>query len=667
MKQTARKNYIRVVSILLGIPALIISCANVGSPGGGEPDYDPPKLAHTSPGLNATNVKSRKVEIFFDENVKIENPSEKIIVTPPQRLNPVVRSVNRKVTVLLRDTLLPNTTYTIDFTDAISDNNEGNVLENFSYSFSTGDVVDTLAMSGKVVDARNLEPLKGIYVGLHSNLNDTAFTKTKFERISRTNEKGEFTIRGIAAGKYKVYALDDPNRLYMYENPSSAIAFLDTLIQPSSVPDSHPDTVFTVKDGKPIVDTVLTVNFTRFLPDNVVLRSFVSNFKRRYLQKYERTHNQLVLYFGAATDMPLFEPLSFDKKRDWAVLEKTAGNDTLKYWIKDSLIMKMDTLAFKVTYLKTDSLNVDEIVTDTLLFTERGRKKKDDKKKKKDEEDEIPFLNIKTNLNQSWEIYNDITFETSEPITESLTGKVKLQKQIDSTFIDVEGYTFREDTLNPRLYTLKYKWNYNDNFKLTIDSAVVKSIYGLYNKPINQTFKVKGEDTYGTILIWIEGLNGRPAFVELLSKSDIPVRKVKVRKDAVLFRNLNPGEYYARIVLDDNDNGVWDTGNFFEHRQPELVFYYDKVFNLRAYMELQETWKLDISNSNAYKPAEVLKNKPKDKKTKKQQIEERERKKEEEEERMRREGQQRKNRDPYGSSNFDNIPQYGSRSGNRNY
>ena len=146
---------------------------------------------------------------------------------------PVIRSAGKKAVIELKDTLKPNTTYTIDFTNSISDNNEKNVFENFSFAFSTGDIIDTLEVSGVLLNAENLEPMPGITIGLHNNLEDSAFVKLPFVRTSRTNDKGQFTIRNITPGTYHIFALNDVNRDYKFDQPGEDIAFLDSVIVPS--------------------------------------------------------------------------------------------------------------------------------------------------------------------------------------------------------------------------------------------------------------------------------------------------------------------------------------------------------------------------------------------------------------------------------------------------
>lgn len=633
------RRYANLSTVLAATMFFMVACASISTPEGGDYDYDPPKVVRSNPGFNATNVAHRKINIYFDENVTLENQSEKIIITPPQQNFPNIQTVNRRVSIELRDSLIPNTTYTIDFTDAVVDNNEKNALENFSFSFSTGDVVDTLAVSGKILSAENLEPVKGIYVGLHSNLEDSAFVKTKFLRISRTNDYGAFTIRGIAPGKYKIYALDDANRDYMYDNPSEAIAFSEVIIEPSVMRDSRTDTI-THKVGKTTIDTMKLIQFNRFIPDDIMLRSFKSDFQRQYLVKDERVSNKLKMIFSAKHPMPQLEPLSFDKSIDWAIIEKSRYNDTLTYWIKDKTIEAIDTLSFQVRYMKTDSLNQSVLFTDTLNFIDRvaakrkqveqARKKKEEKKKKEDdEEDATIFMKVDHSLSSTQDVYKDISFEFSEPLAgDSLQNTIKLQSVVDSTFTDL-SYQLLQDSLNPRKYTLQHKWNYGKNYRVLVDSASIYSIYGLWNNKIDQKFQVKEEDQYSHLAIEVSELGDSvQAFVELLDKSDKPIRKSTVKNRVAVFKFVNPGEYYARVVIDSNGNGQWDTGNYDKHLQPEEVYYYP------GSIEVKFNWEHTIDNwtnikgrpLDKQKPLEIIKNKPQEKDSKKKQMEQRDKK-----------------------------------------
>lgn len=602
--------------ILYSISGLLFfcACANIAAPTGGLYDVDPPKVVKASPSFNATNNDKSKIEIIFDENVKIEKPMDKVIIAPPQQKFPVIKAQGRKVIVELEDELKPNTTYTIDFTDAIVDNNEGNVLENFALSFSTGEELDSMAVSGIVLSAENLEPAQGIYVGIHSNLNDTAFTNTPFERISRTNSSGIFTIKGVAEGEYKIYALRDLNRDYKYDNPQEEIAFLDSIIVPSSVQALRNDTIF--KDSLTI-DTIHEVKYTRFLPDNLLLRSFESGFQRQYLQKHERTvPYKLDLYFAAPTDAAQFSLLSPTSTSDkWFVKESNITNDSVSIWITDSLIYQADTVKLIVDYLRTDTLNNHVLNTDTLNFTFRESKRQvAAKDKKEDEEEPIIFLNIRHNIQSSHEIYNSLFLEFEQPIANFDSAEIKLQHEVDSVFTPID-YTLISDSLNARTYRLKYKWEPGEKYKLHIDSAAFVSEYGIYNNTFEQTFTVKNLEQYGNLLFILSGLpEGKAAYVELLDAQDKPFRKKPVKNNEALFLDLNPGKLYARLFIDENGDGEWTTGNYEKNRQPEKVFYNPKMYEIRAFTNHEESWDLDETPFYIQKPLEITKNKPEEKK-----------------------------------------------------
>ena len=198
------------------LPLLILltACASIGNPDGGPYDEVAPSFVSSTPQPYATAVKDGKIVLEFNENIKLEKAFEKVVVSPPQLEMPEINYSGKRITIQLLDTLKPNTTYSVDFNDAVVDNNEGNPLENFAFVFSTGNNVDTLAVSGTVLDASNLEPIKGMLVGAYKAGSDTLFSTTPFERLSRTDSRGRFTIKGLAPGSYRIYALADANQNY---------------------------------------------------------------------------------------------------------------------------------------------------------------------------------------------------------------------------------------------------------------------------------------------------------------------------------------------------------------------------------------------------------------------------------------------------------------------
>ncbi len=589
------------------------SCANMASPTGGAYDEQPPRLLKSNPQNSALNITRRTLEIEFNENIKIEKPTEKIIITPPQKTPPVIKAVGRKAIVEFEDEMLPNTSYTIDFTDAIVDNNEGNPLENFSISFSTGDYLDTMLVSGKLLAAENLEPMPGIYVGLHTNLDDTAFTHISFPRIGRSDSRGSFSVKGLAAGQYRVYALDDKNRDYKYDNPQEIVAFLDSIVIPSSIPAVRQDTIF--KDSVTI-DTIKTINYTKFLPDDLLLRTFSSDFQRKYIQKHERpAREKLIVYFASPTEKPTVEVLKPVVDTETMFLtERNLKNDTITYWIRDSLVFKQDSIRLVMHYLKTDTLNKDYWEIDTLSFNfkEPRRQRKDDNK----ENEEIKFLNIRHNINANHEIYAPIRLEFDQPVIDFDSAKIHLLQQTDSVFKEV-AFTMLRDSLNPRKFELRHKWEPGGKYRFAIDSAQVHGIYGIWNNKTEQSFTIKSLDQYGNLLFQLSGLPAdKTAYVELLGKDDKPFRKVRVKNNQALIFDINPGTIYARLFIDDNDDGIWTTGDYTKKRQPEMVYYYPRSYDIRAYTDHEESWNILELPLDKQKPLEITKNKPEERKKK---------------------------------------------------
>lgn len=611
MKNSYIRNSILIFTVLC-LLTIVYSCANIASPNGGPYDETPPRYVRSTPAPNQTNFTGKKIEIEFDELVQLDKPMENVIITPPQLLLPVVKTAGKKVIVELKDTLKPNTTYTVDFTNSISDNNEKNVFENFSFAFSTGDQIDSLEVAGTLLNAENLEPMPGVTIGLHSNLDDSAFVKLPFDRISRTNERGQFTIRNIAAGTYRLYALNDVNRDYKFDQPGEEIAFLDSLVIPSSYSDIRQDTIW--KDTLTI-DTIKTVKFTHFTPDDVVMRLFKSNFQRQYILKPERTiENRFTLRFNAPLDtIPIPRPLNFQpEQEEWFVTQQAEENKSVNYWLTDSTVWQKDTLEIEVTYPKSDSLNILQAQTDTLKLIMRNRPKEKKKKRKKDEPEPIIFLNMNVDAPSKMDIFDTISITFDEPVLEINKEMFKLEMKVDSTTWKEVDFDFFRDSVNSLTYYINRKWDYNESFRLQADSATIFSVYDKFNNKYSGEFTIKSKEEYGHLYINIYDVEG-PAFVELLDKSDNPIRKSPVKDGGALFMDLKPDKYYARIILDTNGNNKWDTGDYAKKIQAEEVYYYPRYFQIMQNWEDEENWNVKETPITRQKPLEITKNKPKEK------------------------------------------------------
>ncbi len=603
------------IALIVFIGGWSISCANMGRPGGGPKDKTPPVLKKSTPLAGTLNYNKNKIVLEFDEIVQVENPSEKIIISPPQTKMPQVSTLGRTVTITLNDSLIPNTTYTIDFGDAIADNNEKNKMQDFSFYFSTGDHIDTLEMSGTLLNASNLEPISNMLVGIYSNPSDTAFTTQPFLRMGRSDEYGHFTVRNIATGTYRVFALKDGNRNYFFDNATEDLAYLDTTFTPTVSMEWHSDTLWV---DTITVDTIITTLQPHYMPDNIILRAFNENYKASYFEKYDRSdRHRITLYFSTAQDsLPRITPLNFSGE-DWAIIEKSKTNDTITYWLLDSLIYNIDSLRIAAQYLRTDSTQQLALYNDTMLWAFRERKTHTRERRKKDNDTlppPIEFMAIDNRSGSSVDIFAQPAYIFAQPVKYIDTTAVRLERKVDTLWVEVDDYTFLPEVDKPRTYRLKNKWVSGGEYRFTLDSLAVEGIYGNPTNTMEHTFKVRAVEEYANLLVRTIGVTDH-AFVELLNNSDQPIYKTPVKKGVALFRYVNPGTYYMRLCIDKNDNGVWDTGNYKEKRQPEEVFYYPGNLSLRANWDVDQSWDVYATPLDEQKPYEIIKNKPKETKS----------------------------------------------------
>ena len=385
------------------------------------------------------------------------------------------------------------------------------------------------------------------------------------------------------------------NRDYRFDNPSEDIAFLDSIVIPSADVKLHVDTIW--KDSVTI-DTIIEYNHTHFYPNDILLTAFNEGFQSQYLDKSERKDRRKIdLYFKAPADsLPKLKPLNFEQE-DWAILERSFHNDTLQYWIKDSLIYNMDTLLFTAEYFRTDTLRQLSLYNDTLKFIMKKVKapKKKEKKKDKDNDSievpEIQFMQMNAKISSSLDVYKPLRFSFAEPLQTYDAGKIHLEQKRDTLWIPVADslYTFLQDSIAIRDYTLTYKWTPGESYRIVMDSTAFTNIYGLFTNTYKQEFKVKALEDYANLYLSISGVSDS-AFVEILDSGDKPVRTAPVINGGAEFMYMNPGTYYARLFIDRNGNGKYDTGNYSEKRQPEEVSYYPQELELKANWDIEQDW-----------------------------------------------------------------------------
>lgn len=611
---------------------LLGSCARMGQPDGGWYDETPPRIMGAAPADKGTNVKNRKISIFFDEFIQIENATEKVVVSPPQLETPEIVASGKRIRIELLDSLKPNTTYTIDFSDAITDNNEDNPLGNYTYSFSTGDAIDTLEVSGKVLQAKDLEPVKGILVGLYSDLSDTAFTTKPMLRVSRTDGSGRFVIKGVAPGTYRVYALQDADGNYLFNQKSEMLAFSQEKIVPSFKPDVRQDTTWI---DSLRIKSIDRVGYTHFLPDDIVLRAFNEVMTDRYFLKAERREPEsFTLFYSYGGEMPQVRGLNFQSD-DAFIIESTEKQDTITYWLKDTALVNQDTLRVELTYHMTDSLGklVEQIDTLDILSRishekrqkdlererEEWQKKQDRAKKRGEPYDSImppKALAIGVKAPSELDPDKNIPFTFNTPLASVDTAAIHLYSKHDTLWYNAP---LEFNHVRGREYELRGEWRPDIEYSLEIDSAAFVDIYGKVSPPFKQGFKVKSFDDYGTLLLNIPTMTDTTIVVQLLDAGDKIIKEVTTNQGVAEFYYVSPSTYYVRMYIDSNRNGEWDTGLYSANRQPETVCYFPKEIEIRAKWDFTETWNPLATPVIQQKPAAVTKQKPdKDKKIKNQ-------------------------------------------------
>ncbi|MCI6504033.1 MAG: Ig-like domain-containing protein [Prevotella sp.] len=675
-----------ILSLTLAIIMALVmtSCARMGSPDGGWFDETPPHVVSATPADKGTEVKERKVRIYFNEFVKIDNPSEKVVVSPPQMEMPEIKTRGKYITVALQDTLQANTTYTIDFSDAISDNNESNPLGNYTYSFSTGNTIDTLEVSGTVLNSEDLEPIKGILVGLYalpdsnavttqqptdSTANTNALTPDSipaptFIRVSRTDSRGHFVIKGIAPGTYTIGALQDMDGNYRFSALSEVMSFSHEHITPSVFIDTRQDTIWA--DEIHIKD-INRVKYNHYVPDNIVLRAFTHTTNNRYFIKADRTEaDRFTLFFTAPVPndtvalnrlglnytkerLPRLRGLNFNDHNAFAI-EPSLKGDTVTYWLRDTALVNQDTLQIEMQTLVNDSVGMLTMTTDTLEILpkipyERRMKlkgeeikewqKKMEKRRKRLKDDDEPLDTVmpQPRLQPKFNFQQNITPDASLSITFPYP-MVKIEREAVHLYVMQDSLWYRapflfqpvttseiatEDSL-PRNWEVISEWIPGAEYSFEIDTLAFEDIYGHTSEPYKTGLRVRQLDEFGSLFVNVRYDDNSAAatrkrgikpvvLIQLLDSGDKPLRTQPVEDGTAEFYYLNGGTYYMRAIIDRNANGVWDTGNYLTDTQPEEVYYYNNVVEIKPKWDITKEWNLTALPLDRQKPDAIKKQK----------------------------------------------------------
>lgn len=528
-----RLSFFKFLSVLI-LASILFSCARRGTPTGGDKDTIPPILEKAIPANKTVNFKEKRIKIYFDEYIKLKDVKKQLIISPPQKNEPIITPVgtaSKFISIKILDTLDANTTYLYNFGNSIVDNNEENKLGNFKYVFSTGTYIDSLEVTGEVTDPMVKETSKNLDVLLYEY--DTAFTdsvvfKQKPRYISNTLDSTLFEISNIRKGKYLLIALKDANNNKIYDPDIDKIGFVeDTLTLPT-------DSVY---------------NFTIFkeIP------------KLKILKPKEVNSGHLIFGFkGKAKDViiNLLSETPADFKSE--IIYDTT-KDTINYWY---------------TPFETDSLNFTVSKGDYFEeFTAKLRSTKRD------------TLQIQNSIGNTLNLIDTLAITSNTPIV-----------KIDTSFISIINQDTIKVNFKPILAKSKTKLYLNfdvkPDSKYTVEVLpnAIKDIYNIVNDSLSFSVTTKTPEDYGILNVNLESSLKSSFIVELINSKNVVVRVAKISElKTIRFESLEPGNYFLRVTTDKNNNGIWDTGNFLEKRQPEKIKFFDKEIEIRANWDPTET------------------------------------------------------------------------------
>lgn len=520
------------IALCIILASALSRCAKRGSPTGGPKDSIPPVLVKANPPLNTVMFDAERVVMEFDEYIQLNDIATQLIVSPPMdpseyKIVPEGGIVSKKAEIRFLEAPSPNVTYTFNFGSAIEDYNEKNPLSFFSYSFSTGDYLDSLSISGLVKDAYALEADTGISIQLYpidSTHRDSTIFLDRPLYVGNTLDSTYFTLQNLAPGKYEMIAIKDVSKNYVFDQGIDKIGFFDT---PIELPK---DSLLFPKLFKEIT------NFQWARPRAV------------------NDHHIEFGYYGRLEERKIELVSAVPEDFEYLLL-KDREKDTLHYWHTplpkeiDSLVFRLydrDTVQESVVKFyrpELDSLQITPVQTGALNFLDTLQFSSN-----------LPLKSVDENYIQLFDI------DTLEvPFTASISeGK-------DRVYFDFEKVP-------------------KDMYLIQILPEALKDFWGATNDTIQMAIRTQAVESYGTVFLAIDiGPEDAAYFYEILDKNNMVVRKGRKNdQNRYEIPFLNPGKYQVRIVLDTNNNGVWDTGNYLEKKQPEEVLYLEEPFELRA-------------------------------------------------------------------------------------
>lgn len=511
-------------------------CASIQTPTGGPRDSIPPKVIKETPANFTTNFRSDDIDIQLDEYFKISNESKEFSISPAMDKNPFFKVRKKILNIQLQDTLAPNTTYTINFGRGLVDYNEGNVLKNYMYVFSTGNKIDSLTISGSVTNTLTKKPVLDATVFIIPISQDTIFGKRRANIFTTTDSAGNFNLKYLRANTYKIYALKEEGGDRVYNSPNEEIAFL----------------------SEPLVFTKDTAGIKLEL-----FKQEARNF--RIVDRKIEKDGKILFIFNQQLKKPgirILQPEPLDQSK---IVELSRTNDTLSMWTAK---MDFDSIQVAIT---NEGKDIDTSVI--------RRNKKDEYNRELRISDNVPSSRIKPGT--------DLVLTFSAPIGDKIDPS-KITFLQDS--ISISGLRIIRDTSSTRKYVFKYPWRLEKSYILKLDENAFTGRFGGSNKPFEKIFSRDEELNYGNLALSVMVPDtARQYIVQLLNEKDELLRENTLNKNTVIQYNMySVGKYHFRVVYDANRNNKWDTGDVYEKKQPEKIWNAAVEITLRANWELEE-------------------------------------------------------------------------------
>ena len=545
------------------------SCANTkAAPSGGPKDTIPPVLLKIEPADRTRNMPTAdvKIALTYDEYTVVKEASG-IYLSPPTKHSPTAKVKGKSIVVTLRDTLAENTTYTIDFNNALADNNEGNMAPRFTYVFSTGDTIDSMYLTGTVLDCEKLTPVKGALVALYEDLSDSACMLSLPAAATRTDDWGYFVIRNVKPVAYQIYAYSDEDRDNLYMQGEDYIAFHDTLFTPTLIVS---DSVYELKSFN-MKDTL----DCQKRESQLSLLLFKETASRQFIKNKGRTDQKkgFIRFNARNTVLNSFQIFGVDSTA--ITTHFTPERDSMDFWINTSYTLP-DSLLLTVEYMKTDSLgNLAMTKEDIAVSLNDEQKKALASKAKEDTLINVTYTCKNENVEQ-----DGITITFPDPLATIDTSAILFVATNPKNQNDTIAFVFEKDSTLFEVYHMQSSQKYQTGYKYEViyPEGTFHDIYGRKNKENKIDIQLPNTDKTGSITLNISGIHDTRYIIELVSADKKNVfRKFTVDKDTQLyFPYLAAGEYTFRITEDRNGNGIFDSGNLLERKQPEKVIMFKK-------------------------------------------------------------------------------------------